>query len=646
MTKSIDKFFDKWANKLIWISIGTYVAVFTALCFYKYFSFKYYDWDFASDVSVLWNSVHGKLLYYPFLEENIFGAHLYLINFLIIPIYFLFQTPLTLLFLQSLFFGLAAYPLYLLAKLKVSKTVALGISAAYLLYPSVGFINLFETHPDIYQIFFLFFAIYFFEKENFRNFMIFVVLALCCKENVSFVIFMFGFYAALRKRSLKWVLAPLILGASWFLLAVKLVIPHFAKDAKLYQEGFIFSVYYRHLGSTMSEMVKTIVMHPVAVARFALTPPKLAYIFQLFVPVAFFSLFSPGFLLMTIPIFMQNLLSSVATHSRINYQYVATLIPFIFASAVFAFKNLLHHKTFFLKRHILLGIVLSFSIGSAFALGAPQVYFLKYFSACKFRDLERAKTHLVHEVPNGASVIATFQFLPRLANRYDLYSLHFVATGFKMYTNARYVPPQNLEYALIDFNEPLMISSFFPPEAPDNIRGFLERGHWRVLKAVGDTVLFKKGDSTEPNLCEIVQNPKIENVLNANINDQILLLGYDVVNDEMDKGKILHLVFYWKRIADFDAPVSFFIQFLDSTGETKFIDVHTFGYRIYMPRNLPKDQVVREERFILIPQGAGNSSYSMRAGLFGLENGAILPVTERVKADALGRLLLGDVSIP
>jgi uncharacterized membrane protein len=646
MTKGIDKFFDKWAPKLIGALIAAYVIIFTALCFYKYFSFKYYDWDFASDVITLWNSVHGKFLYYPFLEESVFGTHLYLVVFLIIPIYFLFQTPLILLFLQSLFFGLAACPLYLFSKMKVSKTVAFGIVLAYLLYPSVGFINLFETHPDIYQVFFLFFAIYFFEKENFRNFMIFVVLALCCKENVSFVVFMFGFYALLRKRSLKWVLASLILGAGWFLFAVKWIIPHFAKEAKLYQEGFMFSVYYSHLGSTMSEMAKTILTHPVAVARFALTPPKLAYIFQLFVPVAFFSLYSPGFLLMTIPIFMQNLLSLVGSHSKINFQYVATLIPFIFASVVFAFKNLLRPKTLFLKRHIILGVFLSFSIGSAFALKAPQVYLLKYFSAYKFTDLEKAKTQLIYQIPNNASVIATFQFLPRLADRYNLYSMHFVATGFKMYTNEKYEPPQNLDYALIDFNEPLMLGSFFPPQAADNIRGFLERGHWQVLKAAGDTVLFKKGNSTGLNLCEIVVNPKIENMLNANINDQILLLGYDVVNDEADGGKILHLIFYWKRTADFDTPVGFFIQFLDSTGVTKFTDVHTFGYRIYMPHNMPKDQVMREERYILIPSGVGNKAYNMRAGLFSLENGAILPPVEKEKTDTFGRLLLGDVLIP
>ena len=113
--KRLDDFCQKYADSLIWAFISACVLVFTSLCFSKYRAFGYFDWDLASDAVVLWNSVHGKMLYYPFLEQSIFGAHLYMIIFLLLPIYAVFQSPLTLLFLQSAFLGLAAFPLYLLA---------------------------------------------------------------------------------------------------------------------------------------------------------------------------------------------------------------------------------------------------------------------------------------------------------------------------------------------------------------------------------------------------------------------------------------------------------------------------------------------------------------------------------------------------
>ena len=182
--KKLDLFFQKFAHHLLWVFILVYILIFGYLSFLKYQSFSYFDWDLASDAIVLWNSVHGKFLYYPFLGQSIFGAHLYLITLLILPIYVIFQNPLTLLFLQSMFLGLAAFPLYLLARIKLNKAFSLSLVLAYLLYPPLGYINLFESHFEIYEIFFLFFALYYFEKERFRNFLAFILLTLLCGYEV------------------------------------------------------------------------------------------------------------------------------------------------------------------------------------------------------------------------------------------------------------------------------------------------------------------------------------------------------------------------------------------------------------------------------------------------------------------------------
>lgn len=643
--KIIDKFCDRFANKLIWVFIFTYVVIFGYICFLKYHSFSYYDWDFASDITVLWNSVNGKMFYYPFLEQTIFGAHLYLIILFLIPVYAIFQHPLTLLFLQSLFLGLAAYPLYLLAKSQLNKTFALVVSLAYLLYPSLGYINLFETHFEIYGILFLFFALYFFEKEDFSKFMIFIFLGIMCKENVSLIVFMFGIYALLRKRSKKWFLVPSLLGITWFFLAIKVIIPYFAKDATLYPEGFMFTIYYKHLGTSIFSMIKTIIMHPVAVAKYAFSQRRILYLFQLFLPTGFLGFLSPTALLIIVPIFMQNLLSSSPTHSSINFQYVAVLIPFIFYSVIHAFKKLLAYKTIIEYRVVLLVGFLLVSVCSGIYLGAPQLHFVKYLKAYQINDLVKQKERLVKVIPKEASVISTFQFLPKLANRHDLYSMHFVSAGFKMYTKVKYEPPLNLEYALIDFNEPLMINCFFPPEAAVNIRNFLEDGNWRVMRTVDNIVLFKKDYQKGHNLCEVVQNPSIENTINANIDNQIMLLGYDVVKENIAEKGILHLICYWKRTGELRSPLGFFIQFLGADKQNGFVKNCVFGYRVYPPQSLPRDQIIRVHHYILIPSDVKMGIYSMRTGLYFLENGKILSVLDKAKTDDLGRIILGDILI-
>lgn len=248
-------------------------------------------------------------------------------------------------------------------------------------------------------------------------------------------------------------------------------------------------------------------------------------------------------------------------------------------------------------------------------------------------------------IPKDSSVIATFQFLPKLAHRYDLYSMHLVSTGFKMYTKIKYVPPSNLEYALIDFDEPLMVNSFFPPQAPDNIRSFLEDGNWRVLKAVDDVVLFAKNFQNGNKLCEIVSNPRIQNVIEANINNQIIFLGYDIESESNKTDRILHLVYYWKRKGNVDKAIGFFIQFLYSDNKVKLQKVRVLGYRAYMPISWPEGQIIKEHNYIFIPSDLEKGTYNIRAGLFYLDDGKILSVLEKAKTDSLGRIILGDILV-
>jgi len=645
---SFDRYTEKYGDKLIWLLIGGYVFIFGYICFLKYCSFGYFDWDFASDIIVLWNSVQGRIFYYPFLEQIIFGAHLYLIILLLIPIYAVFQHPLTLLFLQSLFLGLAAYPLYLLAKLKLNKSFALLISLAYLLYPSVGHINLFETHFEIYEIFFLFFALYFFEKANFGKFLIFIFLAITCKENVSLVVFMFGIYALLRKRTKRWILVPSLLGIVWFFLAVKVIIPYFAKDVRLYQEGFIFSSYYRHLGNSIFDMVKTIIMHPIAVAKYAFTQRKILYLIHLFLPTGFLVFLSPAVLLITIPIFMQNLLSAAPTHAVITYQYVALLIPFIFFSLVHAFKKLLDDKTIYNYRVLLLSGFLSVSIISCIFLGGPQLHLVKHIRANRIDDLAKEKDKLVKMIPKDAPVIATFQFLPKLANRYDLYSMHFVSTGFKMYTKVKYEPPANLEYALIDFNEPLLINSFFTERSPDNISNFLEKENFKLVKAIGDTALFKKNYDNPNKLFEISSSFKRKNKSKIRIGGQLEFLGFDIEHNDIKLGDTLHLTHYWRRIGDIDSDLVLFIQFLNQSGQIVLEKFHILGYRIYPPADWKRGNMIKEDSWFLIPSQLREGRYSLRCGVFSLKNNSILPISEDLQydnVDNLDRIILSNIVI-
>lgn len=63
--------------------------------------------------------------------------------------------------------------------------------------------------------FFLLFTIYFFKTRRFKPFVIFLILCLTIKEHLALISMMFGVYAFFQKRSLRWVIVPIMAGIVW-----------------------------------------------------------------------------------------------------------------------------------------------------------------------------------------------------------------------------------------------------------------------------------------------------------------------------------------------------------------------------------------------------------------------------------------------
>ena len=216
-------------DRIVWLSIAAYVLCFGYLSFLKYQSFGYQDFDLAIYSQTLWNILHGSI-YSSILGIDFLGNHAGFIVFLIAPLYFVFKSPLTLLFIQSLSLGVAAYPIYLIAKKELNRNIGLAIVVIYLIYPALGYVNLFEFHPQTLAIPFLIFTYYYFEKENFKMFIIFMSLSLICQENIALIIALFGVYAFFIKKDIKWLLTPFLIGMAWFCIMVFKIIPSFNKD--------------------------------------------------------------------------------------------------------------------------------------------------------------------------------------------------------------------------------------------------------------------------------------------------------------------------------------------------------------------------------------------------------------------------------
>jgi uncharacterized membrane protein len=199
-------FVKKKADRLVLVFIAVYALIFSGYTIHMYYGFKTYGWDLGIFTQSLWTTVNSGRLFHYTLEtyvnpsQNFFGAHFSPILFLIVPIYGIFQSPLTLLVLQSFIIGLAALPLYWIAKKKLnSKLWGLTFASSFLLHPALQGMNCFDFHVEAFVPLFFFFAFYFLDSNQWIKGIIFCLLTLSTIEFAPILIVFLGLYLFVKK---------------------------------------------------------------------------------------------------------------------------------------------------------------------------------------------------------------------------------------------------------------------------------------------------------------------------------------------------------------------------------------------------------------------------------------------------------------
>jgi len=634
----MDLFINKYltlkrAEVLLWVFISIYVSCFSVISFLKFNSFAYGDYDLAYFDQIVWNICHGSL-YSSILGMVFLGVHVQTIWFVIAPIYFVLPHPMTLLILQSLALGVAAYPLYLLTKQILGHKWGLLVSFMYLVYPAVGYINIFELHSTAFLPFFMFSMIYFFHKKRFTLFMFFLFLAVFCQENIALAALSMGFYAACKRRGLKWVLVPVFAVGIYFFVCLKIVMPYFNNDT------IQFSALYNHLGNSPFQIIANICKHPLLTAQFMIVPHKSIYLMKLFGPLSFISLFSPLWLLAAFPLFAQHLLSSRVTQVMINFHYTAEVIPFIFVAFVFGIKNFLRFKLinqyrFYFGIFLLLVLLLfTYVLGPHFRLPGMAT------SDFRKNDSDRLKEAFLKKIPPAAPVVATFEFLSRLTHRHELYSFHHHYTGYYTLSSRPYCLPDTVRYALLDFNDRLTFGSFYSPQGYKNTQELLSRGKWGVVDVEDSTVLFRKdAQDTIPLYKVLLLEPNPSHMASAVVDKLIKFLGFDL-NERTAQS--LQMTFYWESLQETSSDLNVFIDFIDENGRVVYQVLRPICYRIYPTNAWKPGQWMAEEIYLSLPSYLAPGRYSLEMGFFDCRTMKVYFVNSQ---DPLGRVFISELVI-
>jgi len=331
---------------------------------------------------MVWNTLHGRILY----VTNYFGtnmprwgmSHVDPILLLFVPIFALYQHPLTLVFSQLVLVIFSSVLIYKVAELHLnSKLSAFALGMAYLFYPAVGFLTAWTAfHGVSVAIPFFLGAFYVLEKAHHNSnldkkskilFWIFLIVALSGKEQISLYAVFYGIYILLFRGRFNFSdkfarlgLTVSAVGLIWFALAFFVVIPGYAHlriegyqrfaqsldvnpgaDGDVTKSNYFLSRY-EGFGDSYTEVLFGMITHPGKVVRVFFGGDNPENLKQTFDPLLYFPLLAPGVLVIALPDFLMNYLTTaggIGTAEIYNHR-VSMIIPILLLATIFSVKSL------------------------------------------------------------------------------------------------------------------------------------------------------------------------------------------------------------------------------------------------------------------------------------------------------------------
>jgi uncharacterized membrane protein len=397
--------------------IAVYALLGAAVGFYRCWYVYRSSCDSAMLSQLIWATAQGYgLLRSPLWAENYLAQNFCPILLLLVPVYWVFSSQAAafavLLFCQSLAIALCAWPAFLIARRHTGDNAAsLVLALVTVCYPTVLTQNFFQFIPHVLGLPFILGAWYFFETRSFWRFVLCCALAVTGKETFAFAVFMFLPLALLQRRGWKWALFALLFSTGFTAAYFLVISPHFRGDHPMHS-----SIYLSYLGGSPGEILAAVWHEPQRLAEVVLAPRKLVYPILLLAPLGFLLPFMSGAVLLCLPDFCANMVSSSESFTVLGHHYGTVIGVFLCVSAGHGVSKLSRRITgrWGGRRNTLL---LSLAL-LAICLGAGSSGFrLSDWDPLPHHD---TLTKAIDMVPDDASVACSENLFVHLAKRLNV----------------------------------------------------------------------------------------------------------------------------------------------------------------------------------------------------------------------------------
>ncbi len=595
------------APAIVWALIACAIAFYTWLALLRHQTFGSSAMDLGYTDQAVWNTLQGRLLRFSTFENARIDLPLeqfrrtdillaYHVELWLAPLsllYLVFDSPITLLALQSVVIPLGAWPAFKLARDRLGSDLAGIVMAwAYLAAPAVEGAILSDFHAVALAAPLLLYALYLAEKRRFAACFLILAAAMLAKEDIPLVVLTIGLYLGLVRRQRRVGAALAGVGLLWFLACTMLILPHYSglSRSPFTQRLAIF-------GSTPEESALNALRQPGLLLDWLARPGITSYLGGLLASGGGMSLFSPLVLLLAAPLGVINVFSTWSWTYSEGAHYSIAIIPFVIVSAVYGLGNLrdLLCRRFSVSpsRTItaLSLIALLVSTWHHHEIGVSPLG--KGFRFPQVTSHHRLGHALIELIPAEAPLSAQSNLYPHVAHRQKAYFFPAV---------------NDADYVFLD-----VTSSPYPLDNTGlqlSAQRLLWSGEFGVLAAQDGYLLLQRGLASDGRgvfpgsfyTFAQVEDAAVPRPKRVTFGEKLELLGYDwrALPSVQSQDLPVTITTYWRALAPLDQDYRFAFFFTRADGAIVFLyDQDTATTCWYPPQEWPVGAVIRMETPVL-----------------------------------------------
>jgi uncharacterized membrane protein len=311
-----------------------YLVIVGGLCLHRFADGLCSTFDLGIHDQAVWLVFQGVN---PFLSSRglqVQADHFSPMAYLLAPLYLVWDDPRALLVLQTVWLASGAIPVYWVARRHLqSPGLAQAAAVLYLCQPCLMFANFFDFHFSTLLSTPLLWACYALEHHQGRVYYAALLTALCCSETAPMSLL--GLIPLAWMRSgWKHALATAMLAGAGLVVSLNVIRWHNHGQATQYTN------LYSHYGSSGSEVVTQVLLHPLDSWGRLNTELNRTYVLQMLGPVAFLPLLGPLEMVPAVPVLAGNLLSWRESQHTVKYHYMAGILPFLMWSGIVGLARL------------------------------------------------------------------------------------------------------------------------------------------------------------------------------------------------------------------------------------------------------------------------------------------------------------------